>query len=271
MTAGSFIHPTAIVADDVTLHDGVHIGAYSVIHPGVVLASNCFIGSHCELGVPVGGGRLPATGDNGRLVIGPDSTIRSGGILYTNSVFGSRLECGHRVTIRENTTAGENLRIGTLSDIQGDCSFGDFARLHGNVQVGKGSVLGSYVWVFPFVVLTNDPHPPSHHCIGVTLEDFAVLGAHSVVLPGVKLGRESVVGAGSVVKSDVEPGVLAAGSPARKLCMASIVRDKVNPAKRAYPWQAVFDRGLPWQGVGYAAWRRENPDAGLPTNQEERR
>jgi acetyltransferase-like isoleucine patch superfamily enzyme len=267
--AASFIHPTALVAQGVSLGEGVHVGAYVVIHPGVELGAGSFVGSHCELGVPLGGARLPADGDNGRLVIGPGSTIRSGSILYTSSSFGPRLECGHRVTIRENTVAGDNLRVGTLSDIQGDCRLGDYVRLHGNVQVGKGCVLGSYVWIFPFVVLTNDPHPPSHHCIGVVMEDFAVLGAHSVVLPGVRLGRESVVGAGSVVKNDVEPGVLASGSPAKKLCMASILRDRANPARKAYPWKDVFDRGLPWQGIGYAAWRQQHPDAGLPSTTQD--
>lgn len=262
----SLIHPTAIIAASARIEDSVHVGAYSIIHPGVVIGAGSFVGAHCELGMPVGGARLPADGNNGQLVIGRESIIRSGSILYTNSQFGPRFECGHRVTIRENTQAGENLRVGTLSDIQGDCSFGNYVRLHGNVQVGKGSVLGNYVWVFPFVVLTNDPHPPSNHCLGVIMEDFAVLGAHSVVLPGVRLGRESVVGAGSVVREDVEQGVLAAGSPAKKLCLAGIVRDKANPAKRAYPWKDVFDRGLPWEGVGYAVWRQQNPNVGLSSS-----
>ncbi len=262
MAQPTTIHPTAQVAPGVVLGAGVEIGPFAVIHPGVELGDGGFVGAHCELGVPLGGGRLPADGNNGRLVIGAGATIRSGSILYTGSHFGARLECGHRVTIREHTQAGENLRVGTLSDIQGDCRLGNFVRLHGNVQIGKGSDLGNYTWIFPFVVLTNDPHPPSDHLLGVTMEDFAVLGAHSVVLPGVRLGRESVVGAGSVVRSDVAPGVLVSGSPARKLCMAAIVRDKTNPARKAYPWKDVFDRGMPWHGIGYAAWRAANPDAG---------
>ena len=98
------------------------------------------------------------------------------------------------------------------------------------------------------------------------MDDFSVLGAHSVVLPGIRLGRESVVGAGSVVRQDVEPGVLASGAPARKLCRAAIVRDKLNPARKAYPWKDVFDRGLPWQGVGYVAWRQQNPDTGFSSD-----
>ena len=255
------IHPTADVADDAEFGDDVEVGPFTVIYPGVKLGAGTFIGAHCEIGVPQGGARPGAM--VGRLVIGEGATIRSGTLIYTDSTFGPRLECGHKVLIRERTVAGENLRIGSLSDIEGDCTFGDYCRVHGNVQVGKESVIGNYVWIFPYVVLTNDPHPPSDHCMGVTLEDFAVIAAHTVVLPGVRLGRESVVAAGSLVASDVPAGMIASGRPAKPLCKASIVRDKLNPAKKAYPWQEYFDRGMPWQGKGYAAWRRENPDAGL--------
>lgn len=256
------IHPSAIVSADAELGEGVVIGPYTIIHPGVRLGPGSFVGSHCELGLPVGGAR-PGAAPAATLEIGANATIRSGTILYAGSRFGPRLECGHRVTIREGTVAGENLRVGTLSDIQGDCVIGDFSRLHGNVQVGKGSKIGNYVWVFPFVVLTNDPHPPSDHCLGVSLADFAVVGAHSVLLPGVRVGREAVIGAGSVVNADVGPGKLANGHPAKPLCNAAIIRDKLNPGQKAYPWQNVFDRGMPWEGQGYAAWRLANPDAGI--------
>lgn len=254
------VHPTAIVDPGAELGAGVTIGPYSIVHAGVRLGAGSFVGAHCELGLPVGGARQ--VGPVLALEIGEQATIRSGSVLYAGSRFGARLECGHKVTLRERTTAGENLRIGTLSDVQGDCTLGDFVRLHGNVQVGKGSRLGDYVWVFPFVVLTNDPHPPSEHCLGVTIEDFAVVGAHTVVLPGVTLGRECVVGAGSLVDAAVAAGMLATGRPARAVCKAAIVRDKRNPARRAYPWKDVFDRGLPWQGEGYAAWRARHPDTG---------
>ena len=257
------IHPTALVAPGAQLGAQVTIGPYSVIHPGVVLGEGSFVGAHCELGLPLGGAR-PAGPPLG-LHIGAGAVIRNGSTLYDGSRFGPRFECGHKVTIRERTQAGENLRVGTLGDIQGDCQLGDFVRLHGNVQVGKGSRLASFVWIFPFVVLTNDPHPPSDHCLGVSVEAFAVVGAHSILLPGITLGTESVIAAGSVVGSDIAAGQLAGGRPAKLLCAARIVRDKLNPARKAYPWQPVFSRGLPWEGQDYAAWRTRHPDIGFPS------
>jgi len=50
---------------------------------------------------------------------------------------------------------------------------------------------------------------------GITLEDGAFVGAGSILLPGVRIGRGAYVAAGSVVATDVPPGTLVAGNPAR--------------------------------------------------------
>jgi acetyltransferase-like isoleucine patch superfamily enzyme len=71
--------------------------------------------------------------------------------------------------------------------------------------VGQKSKLGKYVWLFPYVVLTNDPHPPSNTLIGVQIDDFAAVATKTVVLPGVKIGKHTLVGAHSLVREDVEP------------------------------------------------------------------
>jgi acetyltransferase-like isoleucine patch superfamily enzyme len=54
--------------------------------------------------------------------------------------------------------------------------------------------------------------PPSRPII---LEENVFLGARVIVLGGVTIGRDSVIGAGSVVTRDIPPGVIAAGNPAK--------------------------------------------------------
>ena len=49
----------------------------------------------------------------------------------------------------------------------------------------------------------------------VVIEDCVWIGANSIVLPGVRIGRGSIVGAGSVVVKDIPPMVIAAGNPAK--------------------------------------------------------
>jgi len=64
--------------------------------------------------------------------------------------------------------------------------------------------------------LLNDKHPPSNKIEPVEVEDHAVIGAGSIILPGVKIGRYAVVGAGSVVTRNVKPTTIVFGNPARR-------------------------------------------------------
>lgn len=233
------IHFSAIVDPAAKLAENVEVGPFSIIHANVVLASGCKIGAYCELGIET------PLGDGSPLIIDKDSLIRSHSIFYESSCFGEQLVTGHRVTVRENTTAGKNLQIGTLGDIQGDCVIGDYVRFHSNVHIGKKSSVGNFVWIYPYVVLTNDPHPPSNILNGVTVADYAVIATMSVILPGVKIGEGALIAAHSLLKADAEPGMLYMGAPAEKICNASKIRLQDGTRRSAYPWTAHFSRGYP--------------------------
>jgi acetyltransferase-like isoleucine patch superfamily enzyme len=107
------------------------------------------------------------------------------------------------------------------------------------------SHIGSFVWIFPFVVLTNDPHPPSNVLKGVKVDDFAVIATMTVVLPGVKIGKGALIGAHSLVKNDAEPDMLYMGSPAEKICNTSRIKLQDGTKRAAYPWNTHFSRGYP--------------------------
>ena len=68
---------------------------------------------------------------------------------------------------------------------------------------------------YPYVVLTNDPHPPSDVLQGVTVKDYAVIATMSVLLPGINVGPHSLVAAHSLVNKDVPEGQVVGGSPAK--------------------------------------------------------
>jgi UDP-3-O-[3-hydroxymyristoyl] glucosamine N-acyltransferase len=243
------VHPSAIVDPSAKIGEGVEIGPFSIVYANVVIADGCKIGAYCELGLE------SPLGDGSPLVIGKDSVIRSHSVFYESSTFGENLVTGHRVTVRENTVAGINLQIGTLGDIQGDCVIGDYVRFHSNVHIGKKSRIGNYVWIFPYVVLTNDPHPPSNLLKGVEVEDFAVIATMSVILPGVKVGRGALIAAHSSLKSDAEPEMLYMGVPALKICSASKIRLQDGTRQPAYPWITHFTRGYPEDIV--SKWEKE--------------
>jgi maltose O-acetyltransferase len=83
--------------------------------------------------------------------------------------------------------------------------------------------IGDDVRIGPGVQLLTPTHPlePGPRRDGwesgapITVEDNVWLGGAVVVCPGVTIGRDTVVGAGSVVTRDLPPGVLAVGNPAR--------------------------------------------------------
>jgi acetyltransferase-like isoleucine patch superfamily enzyme len=164
------------------------------------------------------------------------------------------------VTVREKTQAGRNLQIGTLSDLQGHCSIGDFVRLHSNVHIGMHSRIGNFVWIFPYVVLTNDPHPPSEVRQGVVVGDYAAIATMSVILPGVNIGEGALVGAHAAVNRDVEADTVVAGSPAKLVCRTDQVKLKDGSGQPAYPWRRHFTRGYPPEHV--AKWLQEFGHAG---------
>jgi acyl-[acyl carrier protein]--UDP-N-acetylglucosamine O-acyltransferase len=233
------IHSSAIVSPNAVIGQNVSIGPFTIIHPNVQIGEGTRIGSHCEIGV-----ENHLTGRR-ELVIGANSLIRSHSVFYSSSDFGDGLVTGHRVTVRERTNAGLNLQIGTLCDIQGHCEIGNFVRFHSNVHIGQKSKLGSFVWIFPYVVLTNDPHPPSSILIGCVVEDYAAIATMSVVMPGVRIGHHSLVGAHSLVARDVKPATVVAGRPATFICAADKIKLKDGTGRPAYPWTTHFKRGYP--------------------------
>lgn len=245
------VSPLAAVDPAAKLGADVTIGPFTVVHGNVEIGDGTQIESHCVIGQPAGGDGTRSE----PLRIGPGATIRTHSVIYEGSTFGPRLETGHHTTLREGLVAGENLRVGTFADLQGDTAIGDFVRVHSGVFVGKHAVIGDYVWLFPHVVLTNDPHPPSETQLGVTVEDYAAVGAQAVLLPGTRIGAEAVVAAGAVVTRDVSPGDLVVGAPAKPKRLASEIELSDRPGTSAYPWRRHFHRGYPDEVV--ASWRRE--------------
>jgi len=248
------IHPSALVSPKAVLGDGVTIGPFTVIHDDVEIGAGTTIDGFCEIG-------YPAKSAGGKpLTIGANSLIRSHSVFYAGSRFGPGLLTGHRVTVREHTVAGPDLHLGTLCDIQGDCFIGDYVRMHSNVHIGKLSRIGNFVWIFPYVVMTNDPHPPSAVQLGCEIDDYAAVATMSVILPGVKIGRHALVAAHSMVGKDVAPSTVVGGSPARYICDTAKIRLKDGSERPAYPWTSHFRRGYPAEVT--AGW--DVPETLLP-------
>lgn len=253
------IRTGSIIGDNIDIGDGVYIDFNVIIRDNVEIGMNSFVGARVILGEYLADFTARREIVPHALKIGDNAVIRSDTIVYGDNVIGDNFQTGHRVTIRENSQIGSHVRIGTLSDIQGYCKIGNYVNMHSNVHIGHKSIIKDYVWIFPYVVLTNDPNPPSENLLGVTVEEFAVIATGTVILPGMVIGKESLVGAGAVVTKDVLPESIVVGNPAKNMGSTSRIKDKVT-GKQVYPWKYSFERGMPWEGVGYKMWEaKENP------------
>lgn len=244
-----FIGENVIIEDDVFIDYGV------IIRDNVHIKKGSFIGARCILGEYVMDFFKDRVNKLHTLVIGENSLIRSETIIYGNCYIGENLQTGHRVTIREESKIGKNVKIGTNSDIQGRCSIGDFTSIHSDCFICEYTKIHNYVWIFPKVTITNDATPPSNKLLGVTINDFAIICAGSILLPGIVIGENSIVGAASVVSKNVKNEEVVIGHPAKFKCKINEIVDR-NTGKEAYPWMNNFDRGMPWEGIGFNEWRK---------------
>ena len=245
------------IASKVNIGKNVKIGDNTIIYDNVFIGDNTIVCNNCVIGEPLNTYYYNDDYENPMTFIGANSLIRSHTIIYAGNVLGDYFQCGHRVTIRENTKFGEHCSLGTLDDIQGYSEFGNYCRLHSNVHIGQQSKLGNWVFVYPYVVFTNDPTPPSMIWIGPNVGDFSQIATSSVLLPGVKIGKHCLVGAGSVVSKDIPDFQLAVGAPAKILKDVRDIKDR-ETGEAHYPWPYRFDRGMPWQGIGFENWQRKN-------------
>lgn len=151
------------------------------------------------------------------VTIGNNAVIRSGTILYCDVLAGNSFSAGHNVMVREKTVIGDNVSLGTGVIIEGNCEIGSNSNLQSLVYIPTNSKIGNHVFIGPNAVLTNDKYPPhgGQNLSGPTISDYAAIGANVTILPGVHIGKGSLVAAGSVVTRDVPEKTLAIGSPAR--------------------------------------------------------
>lgn len=236
--------------------NNVRIGDNTVIYDNVIIGDNSIIANDCVIGEPTNDYYGDENYLNPPTVIGANALVRSHTIIYCDSVFGNNFSTGHRVTIREKTRMGDHCSVGTLSDIQGYVTFGNYCRLHSNVHIGQNSTIGNFVFIYPYVVFTNDPHPPSNICIGPTVGDYTQIAVHSVLLPGVHVGKMCLVGANTTVIKDVPDNSVLVGNPGKVIGPVTDIKSKEHKETSHYPWMLHFDRNMPWKDMGFENWSK---------------
>jgi acetyltransferase-like isoleucine patch superfamily enzyme len=191
------------------------------------LGENCQIQENVLIG-------LKYSDDCKEVIIGNSAVIRWGTIIYADVEVGDDFKTGHSVMIREKTIIGNKVVIGTNTVIDGNVQIGNFVKLESNVYIPTHTKIGSHVFIGPGAVLTNDKYPQrlrdEYEPDGPTLEDSVTVGANATILPGIKIGEGSMIGAGSVVTKEVPPWSYAIGIPARIIPLPARLKER-NRAK----------------------------------------
>jgi acetyltransferase-like isoleucine patch superfamily enzyme len=107
----------------------------------------------------------------------------------------------------------------SLIKIGSDCSIneGVFINAGTNIWIGNNVTLSARVFLTSVGLRTDIGDEKIHSYSSITIEDHAWIGANSTILPGVTIGRGSVIGAGSVVTRDVPANQIWAGVPAKPI------------------------------------------------------
>jgi acetyltransferase-like isoleucine patch superfamily enzyme len=249
-----FNNQNVIISPKATIGKNVRIGDNTVIFDNVVIEANVTIAHNCIIGEPLNDYYSNADYENPVTIIGSNSLIRSHAIIYAGNILGEEVSTGHRITLRENNQIGQNTVIGTGVDIQGNAIIGNYCRLYSNVAIASLSKVGNYVSLYAFVVLTNDPYPPSNDLKGCTISDFTQVAAHSTIIPGIKVGSNCLIGVNSVVNHNIPDFSMVMGNPAK--VVMDIRKFAILGIGNVYPWMYRFSKGMPWENIGYENWMK---------------
>lgn len=146
----------------------------------------------------------------------------------------SDVKLGHHVLIRDfvnlyGCEVGDNSRIGTFVEIQKGAVIGRNCKIQSHTFICEGVTIEDNVFIGHNVTFINDRFPRAVRedgqlqdeqdwvCIPTLVRSGASVGSSVTILCGVTIGENALIGAGSVVVSDVPAGAVVAGNPARML------------------------------------------------------
>ncbi len=161
--------------------------------------------------------------DNNKEII-----IKNNYYIHPSSIIDDMVEIGngtkiwHFSHICSGAIIGKNCSIGQNVYIGNGVILGDNCKVQNNVSIYSGVEAEDYVFFGPSCVLTNDINPRCKYSkngnyIKTKIETGVTLGANCTIVCGNKLGKYSLIGAGTVICKDVEPYSIMVGNPGKKI------------------------------------------------------
>ncbi|TMQ72858.1 MAG: N-acetyltransferase [Candidatus Eisenbacteria bacterium] len=229
------VHPSAQLGAGTTVGEGCVVGAgvqtgsrcrighHVVIHADTLIGSDVRIDDHATLGkLPMRAANSATTREQELppLTLGDQCIVGTGVVLYRGAAIDAKVLMADQCTIRENVTIGRGTIVGRGVTVENVCTVGRYCKLESECYLTAYSTLEDRVFVAPGVVTSNDNYVGRtaerfKHFKGVTVRKGGRIGAGSVILPGIEIGEDGLVAAGSVVTHDVPARTIVLGAPAR--------------------------------------------------------
>jgi len=243
MDIGKLTYPQGsnVIAPDVKIGANFSIGNFCVIEKNVKIGDDCIIGHHVVIREGTAIGNSVRIDDNtviGKQPLRSKRSIFKSNITYSPSVIGDECLIGAQVVayvgceisnnvliadsaaVREDVKVGEFTIIGRSCTVENFTTIGKKCKLETNSYITAYSVIEDYCFIAPGVVTTNDNYlgrteERFKHFKGVTVRKGGRIGGGAVILPGLEIGEDAIVAAGSVVTRNVPARQIFAGVPAK--------------------------------------------------------
>lgn len=221
--------PRPDIACGLALGEGVEVPADASIGANVVIHAGCRIGERVVIQDGAVIGKSPVLGPRSNAPraepspthLSDGAAVLAGAVIFAGVQLGRGSIAGDQCHLRERSVVGPGSVIGRGSAIDNDVAIGAGVRVQSNCYLTGGTVVEDHVFVGPGVTTTNDNtmarHPRGAPLLAPRLERACRVGGGAVLCPGVRVGAEAFVAAGSVVVGDVPPGAVVMGVPARQV------------------------------------------------------
>lgn len=213
-----------VIEDNVVIADNVVIGHNVVIRKDTIIGEGCVIEDGTILGKKPFKARASATTDEKDLpplVLGKYVTIGANCVIYRGARLGDFVFVGDLASIREEVEIGEYTIIGRGVAVENKTKIGKYVKIETNAYITAFSTIEDYCFIAPEVTFTNDnflgrTEERKKHFKGPALRKGARIGANATILPGIEIGEDCLIAAGSVVTKNTAPRKIYMGVPARE-------------------------------------------------------
>lgn len=218
------------ISETAIIGDGCKVGKDVIIHHNVVIYPGTIIGDGTEIFDGAVIGRNPKGSGNlihkledkyDPVIIGSGCVIGANAVIYADNKIGNNVLIGDCAQLREGCVLGDNSLVARLCTFNHHVTVKENSKIMDNTHITARTVIEENVFIGVGIASANDNNMRIKGSeVGaesiITFKKGCRIGSGAVVLPGITIGENSVVGAGSVVTKSVRDNCKVMGTPAKE-------------------------------------------------------